>query len=88
VKGLSCFVARPKNRPTPAVTVNQDATISFVSASRSLLGEVTVCFGQPGPSGRVFLVGGRQLLVPYSEAQQAVTLMLGGGNDLVVMCRV
>jgi serine/threonine protein kinase len=87
VKGLSCFVARQNNRPTPALTIHQDATLSLVSAARQVLGEVTVSFGQPGPNGRVFVAGGRQLLVPYSEAQQAVTLMLGAGNDIVVMCR-
>ena len=87
VKGLSCFVARQNNRPTPAVTVHQDTTLSLVSAVRQVLGEVTVSFGQPTQNGRVFVAGGRQLLVPYSEAQQAVTLMLGAGNDIVVMCR-
>lgn len=87
VKGLSCFVARQKNRPTPAVTVNQDATIELVSTARQVLGEVTVCFGTPTANGRVFLVNGQQLLVPYSEAKQAVTLMLSSGNDVVVMCR-
>lgn len=87
VKGLSCFVARQKNRPTPAVTISQDATIELVSTSRQVLGEVTLLFGSPGSNGRLFLVDGRQLLVTYAEAQQAVALMLGGGNDLIVMCR-
>lgn len=37
--------------------------------------------------GRVFVVDGRPLLVPYSEARLAVALMLSQGNDLVVMCK-
>ena len=87
VKGLSCFVARQKNRPTPALTLTQDATIELVATTRQVLGDLSVSFGNPGPNGRVFLVNGRELLVTYAEAQQAVVLMLGGGNDLIVMCR-
>ena len=41
----------------------------------------------PGPEGRVFVVDGRQLLVPYSEGHLAIALLLSPGNDLVVMCR-
>jgi eukaryotic-like serine/threonine-protein kinase len=91
VKGLSCFVARhvpgQKNRPSPAVTVSQDSAIELVSTNRQVLGSVSVSFGQVTPQGRLFLVDGRQLLVTYAEAQQAITLMLSSGNDVVVMCR-
>ena len=87
IKGLSCFVARQKNRPSPAVTIQQESTIELVSTTRQILGEVTVLFGSAHPNGRVFLVNGRELLVTYTEAQQAVVLMLSLGNDLVVMCR-
>jgi eukaryotic-like serine/threonine-protein kinase len=87
LKGLSCFVARQNSRPASAVTVNQDGMIDLVSTTRQILGSVSVSFGQPTHGGRLFLVDGRQLLVPYAEAQQAVTLMLSGGNDVVVMCR-
>jgi serine/threonine-protein kinase len=87
VKGLSCFVARQRNRPTPAVTINQDASIELVAVNRHVLGEVSVLFGTPVPSGRVFVVNGQNLLVTYAEAAQAVVLMLSRGNDIVVMCR-
>jgi eukaryotic-like serine/threonine-protein kinase len=87
IKGLSCFVARTKNKPSPAVTLTQDATVELVSAARQTLGDVQVFFGQPVPQGRLFVVDGRQLLVTYAEAQQAVALMVSRGNDIVVMCR-
>ncbi len=87
IKGLSCFVARQTNRPTPALTVSQDSTIELVSTARQVLGEMSVSFGTPTPNGRVFVVDGRQVLVTYAEAQQAVALMLSRGNDVVVMCR-
>ncbi len=87
VKGLTCFVARPGQRATPAVTIGQDGSLEMVSATRQVLGELTWWFGQKGPDGHVFVVDGRPLLVPYSEGQQAVALMLNRGNDIVVMCR-
>jgi hypothetical protein len=91
VKGLTCFVARRGQRPTPALTLNPErdptGSLDLVSANRQTLGEITWSFGQPGPTGRLFVVDGRQLLVPYSEAREAVALMLSRGNDLVVMCR-
>jgi len=87
VKGLTCFVARRGQRPTPALTVTNDGSADLVSSTRQTLGELTWSFGQATPEGRVFVVDGRQLLVPYSEGQLAVALMLSQGNDLVVMCR-
>jgi eukaryotic-like serine/threonine-protein kinase len=87
VKGMTCFVARRGQRPTPAVTVTQDGAVELVSAARQPLGELSWSFGQAGPTGRLFVVDGRQLLVPYSEGQHAVALMLSRGNDVVVMCR-
>lgn len=87
LKGLTCFVARRGQRPTPALTVDQDGAADLVSASREVLGELTWSFGQPAQGGRLFLVDGRHLLVPYSDAQQAIALMLTRGHDLVVMCR-
>ena len=87
VKGLSCFVARPGQKPTPALTVEGDGTAALVSSTVQPLGELTWSFGQATPEGRVFVVDGRHLLVPYSEAQLAIALMLSPGTDLVVMCR-
>jgi serine/threonine-protein kinase len=91
VKGLTCFVARPGQRPTPALTVSPGdepaGSADLVSSARQVLGQLTWFFGQRAAEGHLFLVDGRQLLVPYSEGQQAVALTLSRGNDLVVMCR-
>lgn len=87
IKGLTCFVAKRGQRPTPAATVTQDGSIDLVSTARQVLGELTWSLGQPAANGRVFIVDGRQVLVPYSEAQQAVALMLSAGPDLILMCR-
>lgn len=87
VKGLTCFVARRGQRPTPALTVTTDGSADLVSAARQTLGELTWSFGHAAPEGRLFVVDGRQLLVPYSEGQLTVALLLSPGNDLVVMCR-
>ena len=87
VKGLSCFVARRGQRPTPALTVTEDGAADLVSSTRQTLGDLTWSFGQAGHDGRLFVVDGRQLLVPYSEGQQVIALMLSGGSDVIMMCR-
>jgi len=87
VKGLSCFVARTPNRPSPATTLAQDATLELVSAGRQILGDVKVLFGQATPQGRLFVVDGKPLLVPYGEAKQAVALVLSRNDDIVMMCQ-
>ena len=87
VKGLTCFVAKKGGRPTPATSVSQDGALELVSTSRETLGEISWSFGRADAQGRAFLVDGRQLLVPYSEAQQAVAVMLSSGHDIVIMCR-
>ncbi len=87
IKGLTCFVCRRGQRPSPALTVTQDGTADLVATTRQVLGDLTWSFGQAEPSGRLFVVDGQKLLVPYQEAREAVALMLGQGDDLVVMCR-
>ncbi len=87
IKGLTCFVARPGQRPTPAVSVTQDGSLELVSSARQVLGDLAWSFGVPGPGGHAFVVDGRSLLVPYSDAQQAVVLSTSRGQDVVVMCR-
>jgi len=87
IKGLTCFVGRRGQRPSPALTVTQDGTADLVSAGQKVLGDLTWSFGQEQPTGRLFVVDGRQLLVPYTEAREAVALMSSHGDDLVVMCR-
>ncbi len=87
VKGLNCFVQRPGGRPSPALTATADGSADFVSARREPLGSLSWSFGAPGPTGRVFLVDGAQLVVPYGDAAQAVALLPSRGRDLVVMLR-
>jgi serine/threonine-protein kinase len=87
VKGLSCFVARPGARPTPAISANSDGILHFVSTAKLHLGEVAFSFGQPTAEGRVFVVDGADLLVPYPQGHQAVALQLNQSRDLVVMIR-
>lgn len=87
VKGLTCFVARQRGRPSSAVTLSEDATVELVSSARQTLGEIFVSFGQATPSGRLFLVDRRQVLVAYGEAQKAVALTMNRSSDIIVMCR-
>lgn len=91
VKGLTCFVARPGQRPTPALTVTHDGALELVSATRQVLGALTWSFGARSEAGHAFVVDDAPLLVPYSDARHAVVLSSGRdspsrGRDIVVMC--
>ncbi len=87
VKGLSCFVGRRGQKPSPALTVAADGGADLVSATRQILGEIAWSFGEARAEGRVFVVDGKQVLVPYAEAQLSVCLLISPGDELVVMCR-
>lgn len=87
IKGLTCFVGKRGQRPSPAITVDRDGTVELVASSREVLGELSCFFGREAEGGWLFVVDGRQVLIPYSEARQAVALMLHSGQDIIVMCR-
>jgi len=92
VKGLNCFVAKPEGRPTPAIVATNDGNAAFVSAEKHAMGSLAWSFGVPSRSvgadaGRVFAVNGAELVIPYSEASQAVSLDLGSSREIIVMCK-
>jgi serine/threonine-protein kinase len=89
LKGLSCFVrtSAPGARPTPAITAREDGKAAFVSAGRQDLGDIAWSFGRKSEKGRVFVVDGADVLVPYAEVLHAVLLSLGGGRDVVILCK-
>jgi hypothetical protein len=87
VKGLNCFVAKQGGRASPALTASGDGVADLVSTKREILGNIGWSFGTASPNGRLFLVDGAQLVVPYPEATQAVALFPSRGRDLVVMMR-
>jgi serine/threonine-protein kinase len=87
IKGLTCFVARPNQRPSPALTTSDNGTATLVRSSKRVLGQLRWFFGEPCPEGQIFTVDGQTLLVAYSEGKQIVVLTLDNGNDIIVMCR-
>jgi serine/threonine-protein kinase len=87
VKGLTCFVAKKGQRPTPAVAATADGTVEFVSTSREVIGGLTWSFGRPVDGGRVFLVDGAEMMVPYEQAPEAVALHISKGKDLIILYR-
>jgi hypothetical protein len=87
VKGLNCFVAKDHARPTPAVVSDTDGHIAFISSTRAVLGKVSWSFGKPTDEGKLFVLDGEQLVVPYREASHAVAVHFGPDGELVVMCR-
>ncbi len=89
IKGLNCFVAWTDRtaRPTPAVVATQDGSVDLVSAQREKIGRISWSFGTPSHIGRVFLVDGEELVIPYENASSAVVVHLGSDRELVAMCK-
>lgn len=87
VKGLSCFVQRPGERPAPAITADRDGRVELVSAGRQVQGHVDWWLGDPADGGaRAFLVEGRRVLVP-SAYVDPIALRLDGADEIVVIHR-
>ncbi len=86
VKGLNCFVMR-ENRPTPAVVVDQDETLTLVSSARENWGRITLLFGAVRGDSRVFLVDGGELLLPLSQARRAAAVHVERTGELVLLCQ-
>jgi serine/threonine protein kinase len=98
IKGLNCFVLRtvhgapaPRARPTPAITVSEPGEAELVSGEREVLVKVAWSFGRAhdvGESaGRAFDFGHAELVIPFSQASQAVAIDLGPEREAVVVCK-
>jgi eukaryotic-like serine/threonine-protein kinase len=96
IKGLNCFVVRgasggARSRPTPAITASEGGEAELVSGEQETLTLVRWSFGRAsdvGPeAGRVFDFGNAELVIPFSEASQAVAIDLGPEREAIVVCR-
>jgi serine/threonine-protein kinase len=86
VKGLNCFVLR-ENRPTPAVVLDHDETLTLVSSSRESWGKITIMFGVVRGDSRVFVVDGGELLLPLSQARRAAAVHVERTGEVIVLCQ-
>jgi serine/threonine-protein kinase len=86
IKGLTCFVAKPGGRPTPALTVATDGRAELVSSSRAVIDTISWSFGSPTPEGQVFQVDGEPLFVPRERGARAVAVSVASQRDVVILC--
>ncbi len=84
IKGLNCFVSKT-GRPTPAITAESDGATEFLDAAWLRLGKMGWSFGVVVPGGRVFRMDDGEMMIPSSQASDAVALYLGA--DVLIMCR-
>ncbi len=74
VRSLSGFVVRDDARPSTAVLLDRDATLTFVTSSQAVRLVARLAFGERTAEGTVFLVEEEPVLIPFSTARQAVAL--------------
>jgi hypothetical protein len=95
LKGLNCFVLRAspaaRARPTPAITVSEAGEAELVSGEQESLLLVRWSFGRASDvgagAGRAFDFGNEQLVIPFSQASQAVAIDLGPEREAIVICK-
>ncbi len=97
IKGLNCFVKGQNGRPTPAIVVENDAIVSFLSTAWEELGHILLSFGEPQnqgrhpgpphPTARVFRMDPGEMVVPSTQAAQAVAVYIGRDRDVIILCR-
>jgi serine/threonine-protein kinase len=96
VRGLNCFVLRPQRsadssraRPTSAITANEGGDCEFVSGDQEIVAKIRWSFGHASGigagAGRVFGLESGELVIPFSQASQAVLLDLGPEREPIVM---
>jgi serine/threonine protein kinase len=82
---------RASPRPTPAITSSEGGDAELVSGQRETLVRVRWSFGRASDvgagAGRVFDFGNAELVIPFSEASQAVAIDLGPEREAIVICR-
>ena len=86
VKGLNCFVLRD-DRPSPAVVVSREETLTLVSSARENWGRISISFGMVRGDARVFVVDGGEVLLPLTKARRAVAVHVERTGEVVILCQ-
>ncbi len=78
-------------RPTPAITSAEAGEAELVSGEQEVLAQIAWSFGRASDvgdgAGRVFDFGNAELVIPFSQASQAVAIDLGPEREAIVICR-
>jgi serine/threonine protein kinase len=78
-------------RPTPAITATESGEAELVSGEQDVLTPIAWSFGRASDvgagAGRVFDFGGGDLVIPFSQASQAVAIDLGPEREGIVICK-
>lgn len=87
IRGLTCFVARDRGRPTSAAQFDQDGSCHLVLPNRMQIGVAEVSLGQPAAGHRIFTLGEQPIAVSLDECPQVAVLDFGPGGDYLLVYR-
>jgi hypothetical protein len=89
--GASRPIAQRPPRPTPAITASEAGEAELVSGEQETLAQIRWSFGRASDvgegAGRVFDIGLAELVIPFSQASQAVAIDLGPEREAIVVCK-
>jgi serine/threonine protein kinase len=87
VRGLTCFVARDRGRPSSAAQFDSDGSCHLVLPNRMQIGVAQVSLGKAAAGHRIFTLGDQPIAVSLDECPQVAALDFGPGSDYLVVYR-
>jgi serine/threonine-protein kinase len=87
VRGLTCFVARDRGRPSSAAQFDQDGTCHLVLPNRQQIGVAQVSLGKAAAGHRLFTLGEQPIAISLDECSQIAMLDFGPGGDCLLIHR-
>lgn len=87
IRGLSCFVARDRGRPSSAAQFDNDGSCHLVLPNRMQIGVAQVSLGKAAAGHRVFALGEQLIAVSLDECPQVAVLDFGPGGDYFIVYR-
>jgi eukaryotic-like serine/threonine-protein kinase len=87
IRGLTCFVAHDRGRPSSAAQFDSDGTCHLVLPNRMQIGVAQVSLGKAAAGHRIFTLGEQPIAVSLDECPQVAVLDFGPGSDYLVVYR-
>ncbi len=87
VRGLNCFIAQGRGRPSSAALFQEDGMCHFVMPSRQPLGGAMISLGKAAAGHRVFSLDAQPVAISLDECPQVAALDFGPRHECLFVYR-